>query len=171
MELHQLKVFVAVAEEGHLTRAAERLFSSQPAVSAQIKSLESQLGLPLFDRTPKGMKLTKAGAKLLVQAKLTLSTADNMLIQAKALQGNVMGEVIVGTNSDIDFLRMTGINESLNTHHPDVTLSLTQSMSADILVDVKKGSLAQLSGNGSGSCFVDSEKCIECFGFCGPGGI
>ena len=61
MELYHLRTFVTVAEEGHLTRASERLFTSQPAVSAHIKALEEELGVTLFDRTPRGMQLTPAG--------------------------------------------------------------------------------------------------------------
>ena len=69
MELHQLRTFVAVAEEGHLTRAAERMFVSQPAVSSHVKALEAELGVALFDRTPKGMRLTREGERLLGRAR------------------------------------------------------------------------------------------------------
>ena len=65
MELYQLRTFVAVAEARHLTRAAEKLHVSQPAVSAQIKALEDELELTLFDRTSSGMLLTAAGQRLL----------------------------------------------------------------------------------------------------------
>ena len=58
MELYQLRTFAAVAEESHLTRAAERLHLSQPAVSGHIKALEGELGVRLFDRAPTGMELT-----------------------------------------------------------------------------------------------------------------
>jgi DNA-binding transcriptional LysR family regulator len=58
MEFYQLRSFVAVAEAGHLTRAAEKLHVSQPAVSAQIKALEDELELALFERTSSGMVLT-----------------------------------------------------------------------------------------------------------------
>ena len=54
MEIHHLKTFVTVADEGHLTRAADRLHTSQPSVSAHIKALEEELGLILFLRTPQG---------------------------------------------------------------------------------------------------------------------
>jgi DNA-binding transcriptional LysR family regulator len=65
MELYQLRSFAAVAELGHLTRASERLHISQPAVSAQIKALEDELGVALFERVSSGMVLTSAGRKLL----------------------------------------------------------------------------------------------------------
>ena len=61
MELYQLRSFVAVAEAGHLTRAAEKLHVSQPAVSAQIKALEDALDIVLFERTSSGMVPTPAG--------------------------------------------------------------------------------------------------------------
>jgi DNA-binding transcriptional LysR family regulator len=64
MEIYQLRTFVAVAQQGHLTQAAEILHLSQPAVTAQIKALEEELGLALFERTAGGVLLTKAGAML-----------------------------------------------------------------------------------------------------------
>ena len=64
MELYQLRTFAMVADEGNLSRAAKRLHASQPAVSAQIKALEEELGVHLFLRTPKGMTLTADGLRL-----------------------------------------------------------------------------------------------------------
>ena len=68
MELYQLRTFAAVAEEGHLTRAAERLHLSQPAVSGHIKALEQELDVRLFERTATGMVLTEPGRQLLGHA-------------------------------------------------------------------------------------------------------
>ena len=65
MELYQLRTFAAVAELGHLTRAAEQLHISQPAVSAQVRALEEELGVVLFERSSSGMQLTPAGRQLL----------------------------------------------------------------------------------------------------------
>lgn len=141
MELNQLKIFVTVAQEKHLTRAAERLFTSQPAVSAQIKSLEDQLGLKLFERTPKGMILTPAGEELLKQAQQTLDSAAQLLSQAKALHGTVIGDLKVGTNSDIEFLQLPHTASELSKHHPELTLSVIQGMSYDIIEDIRKGEL------------------------------
>ena len=76
MELYQLRGFAAVAETGHLTRAAERLHLSQPALSAQIKALEDELGVPLFERLPSGMELTPAGRSLLPEAQKVVAAAQ-----------------------------------------------------------------------------------------------
>jgi DNA-binding transcriptional LysR family regulator len=111
MELYQLRSFVAVAEAGHLTRAAEKLHVSQPAVSAQIKALEDELELALFERTPSGMTLTSAGERLLLDAEQVLAAAQSMRNEAKALKGTVTGKVRVGTMSDPVFIR---IGEFLN---------------------------------------------------------
>lgn len=112
MELYQLRSFVAVAEAGHLTRASEKLHVSQPAVSAQIKALEDELELALFERTSSGMVLTSAGARLLADAEKVLSAAQAMRNEAKALKGEVAGKVRVGTMSDPVFIR---VGEFLNT--------------------------------------------------------
>lgn len=141
MELQQLKLFVTVAEEGHLTRAAERLFTSQPAVSAQLRALEDSLGVILFDRTPKGMNLTSAGKQLLVQAQATLRAAEQMMSKAKSMKGEVIGEIRIGVNSDFSFLKLPQLVSLMKEAHPGIQLSLVHGMSPDILLDVRKGQL------------------------------
>jgi len=69
MELYLLRTFVTVAEQGHLTKAATLLHVTQPAVSGQVKALEESVGLKLFERSPTGVRLTKAGEALLPKAK------------------------------------------------------------------------------------------------------
>ena len=91
MELYQIRAFVAVAELGHLTRAAERLHVSQPALSGQIKALESILELKLFERAPSGMVLTAAGRQLLPLALEALASADEFRHAATRLSGQVAG--------------------------------------------------------------------------------
>jgi len=141
VELNQLKTFVTVAEEQHLTRAAERLFTSQPAVSAQLKALEESLDVVLFNRTPKGMKLTPSGEKLLVQAQTVLDAANLIVSQAKAIKGEVIGCLSVGINSDFSFLKIPELLADASDTYPGVQLSFINSMSSDILLDIRKGKL------------------------------
>ena len=124
MELYQLRSFVAVAEVGHLTRAAERLHVSQPAVSAQIKALEDELDLALFERTSSGMVLTAAGSRLLADAQKVLSAAQALRNEAKALKGQVAGKVRVGTMTDPGVIRIGEFLNSTVERHPLLQVEL-----------------------------------------------
>ena len=106
MELYQLRSFAAVAEAGHLTRASEKLHISQPALSAQIKALEDELGVALFERTPSGMTLTTAGQRLLPEATKVVTAAGALSSHAKAFAGETTGRARVGTLADPQFLRL-----------------------------------------------------------------
>ncbi|GAA3918151.1 LysR family transcriptional regulator [Litoribacillus peritrichatus] len=141
MELNQLKAFVTVAEEGHLTRAADRLFTSQPAISAKLKSLEETLGVALFDRTPKGMSLTPAGERLLIQAKAILEASNQMLADATSIQGTIVGQLSIGINSDLSFLKLPELLADTSEHYPDLQLSFVNGMSPDNITHVRKGKL------------------------------
>lgn len=141
MELYQLRSFVAVAEAGHLTRASERLHVSQPAVSAQIKALEDELDLALFERTSSGMVLTTAGHTLLTHAQKVIAAAQALRIEAKALKGEVAGRVRVGTLSDPGFIR---IGEFLNVtveRYPLLQLELHQEVTGEAFAKVRDGDL------------------------------
>jgi DNA-binding transcriptional LysR family regulator len=141
MDLHQLRTFVAVAEEGHLTRASERLFVSQPALSGQIKALEGELGVPLFLRTSKGMVLTLEGERLVSRARRLLEDADLLLGEARGMKGNLSGQVAFGINSDSTFLRVGEISARMSRDYPGITMSLVNSRSWDIVRDVRRGVL------------------------------
>lgn len=76
MSLTQLRYFVAVAEEGTVTRAAARCFVSQPPMSRQLRALEDELSVTLFERSAKGMQLSEAGQRLLGQARQILALVE-----------------------------------------------------------------------------------------------
>lgn len=84
MELRQLRSFVVVAEELHFRRAAERLHLAQPSVSQQIRTLEAELGVRLFERNRRGATLTTSGAALLVEARELLNRADRAAAVVRA---------------------------------------------------------------------------------------
>lgn len=96
LDLRQLRYFVAVAEEGHVTRAAERLGMAQPPLSQQIKALEVRLGLRLFHRRPRGVELTEGGAALLVEARAILARLDQAERAARSAARGEQGELRVG---------------------------------------------------------------------------
>lgn len=141
MELYQLKTFVAVAEEGLLTRAANRLHSSQPAISAHIKALESELGVILFDRTPKGMRLTAEGELLKIKALVILDAANDLSYTASSLKGIPSGDVRLGLHTDPVQLRITEIFSQFQQDFPKLSLNYMQKMSWQAPREVLLGNL------------------------------
>jgi DNA-binding transcriptional LysR family regulator len=141
MELYQLRTFAAVADEGHLTRAAERLHLSQPAVSAHIKALEDDLGVLLFDRSSSGMALTRAGRALVEHAERILAAAGELRYAARAFQGEIAGHVRLGTVSDPEVLRLGASLGRLVERHPGLEIELRQEVSGEALEAVRVGEL------------------------------
>lgn len=141
MELYQLRTFVKIADEGSLTRASELLYTSQPAVSAQVKALEEELGVTLFERGPRGMTLTRKGELLYAHARATLDAAARLKNEATQLQQTLVGEIRIGVHTDFGFLRIGELHSALQASHPQVRLHFEQSMTADILADIRRGRL------------------------------
>ncbi|MBI5518802.1 MAG: LysR family transcriptional regulator [Desulfovibrio sp.] len=141
MELYQLRTFAAVAQAGHLTRAAEKLFISQPAVSAHIKALEEELGVVLFTRSARGMSLTSQGQALLERAEAVLSQAGELERAARALRHDLTGELKIALNTDAEFLRVRQLLAALRAEHPSLGVHLPQNMSHFIADDVRAGTL------------------------------
>lgn len=88
MSLSQIRYFVAVAEEGNVGRAAQRLHVAQPPVSRQIRALEDEIGTPLFARTPRGMTLLPPGRVFLEHARGILAAVDSAVDAARAQPGS-----------------------------------------------------------------------------------
>lgn len=103
IDLRRLRYLVAVADEGHLTRAAERLGIQQPPLTRAIRDLEAELGVPLFDRLPRGMALTEAGAAVLEQARVVLAQAERIPQAAQRAARGEQGRLAVGYTSSAAF--------------------------------------------------------------------
>lgn len=133
MELRQFEYFVAVAEEANFTRAAERVHVAQPAVSAQIRHLERELGQQLFDRSRRAVRLTAAGDAVLPHARAALAAVAAARTAVEELGELVRGSVVVGTVTAHDF-DMPGLLAEFHAAHPLVDITLTTDES-DALVD------------------------------------
>jgi len=141
MELYQLRTFVMVADEGNLTRASKRLHASQPAVSAQIKALEDDLGVSLFIRSPKGMLLTADGLKLRQHANRILSAAATMESEAERMRGSLRGTLRIGLNAAPETLRVAELFDAMREQHPDLNLHLLQAMTGEVAIKLESGEL------------------------------
>lgn len=141
MELYQLRTFAAVAEEGHLTRAAERLHVSQPAVSGQIKALEQELGVRLFERSASGMLLTVAGRELLRHAQRVLTAAEELKQSARRLTGEIAGVLSLGTVSNPAAIRLGDLLSAAVRRYPRLELQLHHEVSGAALEAVREGRL------------------------------
>lgn len=106
MELRHLEYFIAVAEERHFTRAAERMRVAQSGLSASIRTLERELGADLFIRSTRRVELTEAGRALLIEAHRTLASVDAARDAVAAVQGLLRGTVSVGTEQCLGVINL-----------------------------------------------------------------
>jgi DNA-binding transcriptional LysR family regulator len=140
MELRQLEYFVAVAEEAHFTRAAQRLSIAQPAVSQQIRRLENELGERLFlrDRT---VALTEAGAALLPHARAALAEVARAREAIASLRGLLSGHLHLGLVQPLPDRRVVRTIGQFQRHHPAIEVTLSED-ETDALIDATlRGSL------------------------------
>jgi DNA-binding transcriptional LysR family regulator len=124
MELRHLRYFVAVAEELHFSRAAERLHIAQPPLSQQIRQLEDELGARLFDRTRRRVQLTDAGRLVLEEARRTLAQADRVVTTARNAAEGSAGFLRVGFSSSAPYTTLPAILRAFRARFPKVELNL-----------------------------------------------
>lgn len=139
MELYQLKAALAVARTGQLARAAEQLHLTQSAISKQIKGLEDELGVLLFDRTPTGMTITAAGRRLLPVAGRIVESAQEMTALASSLRGNVSGVLRLGTIIDPESIRLGPLMAALLEFYPHIDVTLAHGISGSVLQMLRDG--------------------------------
>jgi len=138
MELRHLSYFVAVAEEGQVTRAAARLSVAQPAVSAQLRRLERELGEPLFHRDQRGVRLTGAGEAFLPHARAALAAAERGRDAILSLRGLLTGSLRVGVVRPVD-RRFTAALGEFHRAHPAVAISVFEQHNEPLLAALGNG--------------------------------
>jgi DNA-binding transcriptional LysR family regulator len=143
VELRQLATFVAVAEEGSFTRAADRLHVVQSAVSAGVRNLEKELGTMLFDRSTHSVKLTDAGRALLPEARATLAAAQTARDAVDEARGGLRGTVVLGTMQaqGMRAIDLAGVMAAFRAEHPGVEVQLRHSGSSEMAREVREGRL------------------------------
>lgn len=141
MDIYQLKTFIIVARESSITRASDVLHLSQPAVSAQIKAMEEALGLILFERTPRGMTLTRDGRRLLGKAELTLAAHHSLMAEATRSKDELRGTLRVGAGSNSNNDAIGRLVTGLAERSPEVEVEIKHRSSREILAGIRNGSL------------------------------
>ena len=134
IDWHQLRSFVAVAEEGHVTRAAERLNTQQPPLSMRIRALEKRLDVQLFRRKPRGVELTEAGRVLLAHARTLLEQHARTLDAVQRAGRGELGRLCIGTvpTGPLHPLMPSSVRQ-FRERYPDASVTLEECMRDELL--------------------------------------
>jgi DNA-binding transcriptional LysR family regulator len=141
MELRQLAYFVAVVDEAHFTRAAERLRIAQPAISQQIRRLEAELGEPLLHRDRRTVALTSAGEALLPHARAALAQVEHGRQAVAELRGLVTGQLRVGLVMPLPDRRVVRAIGAFGREYPGIELTLVEDETDALLDGLAAGDL------------------------------
>lgn len=162
MDLKHIRTFAAVARVGNLTRAAEHLHLTQPALSLQLKSFQEALDLPLFTRTAQGLAPNADGRALLPSAQRVLDALEDFERAIGALRTTVQGELRLGTILDPEFLRLGATLQYLVQHYPKIRPTLRHGMSGSVGRQVRAGELDVGFFLGPRDAAVASRRCTPC---------
>jgi LysR family hydrogen peroxide-inducible transcriptional activator len=141
LEIHQLTYFVAVAETGSFSRAAERCNVAQPSISQQIMKLEQELGAPLFDRLSRGVVLTEAGRVLLPRANTILSKAQEIKYALSQEVEDGYGTLAVGFIPTISPFVLPSVIKRFGERFPNATLTVHEDLTETLIENLIDGKL------------------------------
>jgi DNA-binding transcriptional LysR family regulator len=141
MELRHLRYFVAIAEEGSFSSAAERLWVAQPGLSTQIRRLEAELGVKLFLRHTRGVDLTDAGELFLERARTALAAAEAALATGHDLQAGLVGTIRLGLATEAGWHLTPTLLAEFGRARPGVELTVFESFGGALLRDLRDGRL------------------------------
>lgn len=140
-DLRHLRCFIAVAEEGHFGRAAERLAMTQPPLSVAVRQLEEAVGARLIDRTSRGLKLTDAGAALLPQAKALVAAAADAALNAREVGRGQRGRLRIGVVGSLLYAGLPKWLKRFQDRHPGIDVALVELNSQEQLDALQRGEL------------------------------
>jgi len=141
MELRHLRYFVAIAEERSFTRAAERLWVAQPGLSTQIRRLEVELGVRLFDRHTRGVEVTAAGEVFLERARAVLAAADIARSTGRDLDDGVVGSLRLGLSTLLAWEPSSSLLEDFAQARPGIEIVLQEAYGGALARDLRDGRL------------------------------
>lgn len=133
MDIGQLRALVMIVREGSFTGAAEKLFVTQPALSQQIKALEVELGVQLFERRGRRITITAPGELVLARAVEVLTQLQHLQNDLTALQGMAQGRLRVGTSDTVCLYLLPLVVQAFRRHHPGVEIHLTNRPSREVV--------------------------------------
>ncbi|MCI0540130.1 MAG: LysR family transcriptional regulator [Verrucomicrobiales bacterium] len=141
MEIHQLRYFVAVAEEGNFSRAAARVRVAQPSLSQQIQKLEAEVGQRLFDRLPRTVVLTEAGQRFLGFAQKILTGIADAKRCLDECDGEVIGRLAIGAIPTIAPYILPRLLQEFRKSHPRVTVEVVEDVTEHLARGMEDGDL------------------------------
>ncbi len=139
MNLSQLQALVAVADEGHFTRAATRLRITQPTLSQRIRKLEDELELELVERTTRRVSLTEAGNIVVRRARAALAEVDAAQEELSQHRGLLTGRLVMGMTQTPGRLGLPKVMARFNARHPGIDLVVREGLSRSLADDVRAG--------------------------------
>ena len=141
MNLRDLQYLVAVAEHRHFGRAAEACFVSQPSLSAQIAQMEAVLGVKLFERDPRGVRLTRAGEALVPEARATLAACDQLCQLARSSGAPLTGPLRLGVIPTVGPYLLPRVLPAVHEAYPELQLFLREDRTAQLVEQLQAGKL------------------------------
>jgi len=164
MELYYLHTFAAVAKEGSIRKAVERLYITPPTASGHIKALEEELQIVLFERNPKGMVLTAEGQILLEQAEKIIASIRRLQDKATELRGNISGELLIGLNTSSKLLKAAELAVEVQ-RNPNINITFEPSSTGKILDGLSTFASLSLPHSNTARNHQTGRSWLYCHGF------
>lgn len=163
MEFRQLRYFVAIAEHGTFSKAAEKTFVAQSALSHQLAQLEDELGARLFHRSHRGVELTEAGRVFLAHAVSILRQIEDARGSVRSALGQLTGKVVFGVPQSVSHALALPLLQAVRKRYPHIELELTEELTGNLTQQLRTGqlNLAVLFDDGQLGEFAHERLVVE----------